>query len=873
MGLSRALRAALTCALLCGSLPAAAEAGVSGHGQGHAYGTGNTSGHGHGYGNGHGHAPTPAERAQALVQQMTLDEEISLVHGTGFITGNGYTGFTPAIARLGIPAFYLADGPNGVGNGARGVTAFPAAINNAASWDTSLLNQYGQVLGAEHAGKGNDVALAPTMNIVRVPGWGRAFETFSEDPELAGDVGAAEIRGIQSQGVIADAKHFAANNQETDRQTVNAVVPERALREIYTAQFAKAVQDGGVLSVMCAYNQVNGAYACENPHLLTDILKRDLGFGGFVVSDWFANHSTVAAANAGLDLEMPGGNTIFGLPSPFPERFGADLKAAVQNGQVPKARLDDMVRRILAARIAEGQLDRTTTGSHDAVVTTPEHQQFATQLSEQGTVLLKDARGALPIDSQRVHSLAVIGAAAQNAPIYTGGGSATVNPSGTVTPLAGITARAGQNVNVTYAPGTAGTAEPPLIATARLTPASGTGKGLTAQYFASSDLSGTPAITRVDPTVQVTGNPPGLSGIWSARWTGTFTPTVSGLQRFSFSGSGIARLYINGKLVLDSANQLSIVAVDLPAGQPAQIRVEYIAKPGFAGLFPPSLRLGWSPPNPAQWQQAIDAARTSDMAVVFVNDIRTEGADLPTLALPGDQDALIEAVAAANPNTVVVLDTGGPTLTPWRDQVAGLFEAWYPGQQNGDAIAALLFGDANPSGRLPVTFPASDAQGPLTSPSRFPGVNDVASYDEGLLVGYRWYDAIGQQPAYPFGYGLSYTSFAYDRLHVHPWRHGDLAVRVRVRNTGGRAGAEVVQLYVGFPASAGEPPRVLKAFQKVQLAPGQKANVTLTLGPRDLSVWSDTRNGWYTPGGRYTVMVGSSSRDIRGTASFWRRGW
>src|SRR4051812_29925918 len=330
MGWSRAVRAALVCALLCGSLPAAAVAGGPGHGQGHAYGPGNTSAHGHG--NGHGRAPSPAERAQALVAQMSLDEEISLVHGTGFITGNGYTGFTPAVPRLGIPPFYLADGPNGVGNGARGVTAFPAAINNAASWDTDLLDRYGQVLGAEHAGKGNDVALAPTINILRVPGWGRAFETFSEDPELAGDLAAAEIRGIQSQGVIADAKHFAANNQETDRQTVNAVVGERALREIYTAQFKKAVEDGGVRSVMCAYNRVNAAYACENPHLLTDILKRDLGFDGFVVSDWFANHSAVQAANAGLDLEMPGGNTIFGQPSPFPERFGAELKAAVQKG-------------------------------------------------------------------------------------------------------------------------------------------------------------------------------------------------------------------------------------------------------------------------------------------------------------------------------------------------------------------------------------------------------------------------------------------------------------------------------------------------------------------------------------------------------------
>src|SRR4051794_23524361 len=304
---SAVVRAGVALALVCGALPAANAVAQPGGG---------------------GDA---ASRARALVDRMTLDEKITQVHGTGFITGNGYTGFTPAIPRLGIPAFYLADGPNGVGNGATGVTAFPAAINNASTWDAALLRRYGKTLGREHRGKGNEVALAPTINILRVPGWGRSFETFSEDPELTGDLAAAEIRGIQGQGVIADAKHFAANNQETDRLTVDAKVPERALREIYTYQFAKAVRDGGVRSLMCAYNQVNGDYACQNRHLLTDILKRGWGFDGFVVSDWFANHSTVQSANAGLDLEMPGGNTIFGQPAPVPESFGAALKAAVQN--------------------------------------------------------------------------------------------------------------------------------------------------------------------------------------------------------------------------------------------------------------------------------------------------------------------------------------------------------------------------------------------------------------------------------------------------------------------------------------------------------------------------------------------------------------
>jgi beta-glucosidase len=797
---------------------------------------------------------------------MTLDEKISQVHGTGFITGNGYTGFTPAISRLGVPAFYLADGPNGVGNGATGVTAFPAAINNASTWDTRLLRRYGATLGAEHAGKGNDVALAPTMNILRVPGWGRAFETFSEDPELSGDIGAAEIRGIQAQGVIADAKHYAVNNQETERLSVNAVVGERALREIYTAQFEKAVKDAHVWSLMCAYNQVNGDYACQNRHLLTEILKGDWDFDGFVVSDWFANHSAVQSANAGLDLEMPGGNTIFGQPAPVPESFGAALKAAVQARQVPEARLNDMVRRILTARIAEGQLDRTSTGAHDAVVTNDEHQDFAEQLSEQGTVLLKNAGGALPIDDRDVGSVAVIGAAAQTQAIYTGGGSATVRPSGTVTPLEGIQARAGEDVDVTYTAGTAGAVEPPVLDTATLTPASGSGNGLSAEYFASPDLSGTPAITRVDPTVNVTTAPAGLPTVWSARWTGSFTPTVSGLQRISFSGNGIARVWVDGQLVINSANQLTIAAVDLQAGQPVSIRVEFVGRSPFPGFSPARIRLGWAPPDPAQWQAAIDAAKAADVAVVFVNDIRTEGADLSTLKLPGDQDNLIEAVAAVNPRTVVVLNTGGPTLTPWRDNVAAILEAWYPGQENGDAIASLLFGDVSPSAKLPATFPRSDDQGPLTSPERFPGVGDTVRYDEGLLVGYRYFDARGQQPAFPFGHGLSYTTFAYGSLRVlSAHQRGGVTAKVRVRNTGDREGAEVVQLYVGFPPSAGEPPRVLKAFRKVRLDPGQRATVTLSLDRRDLSVW---RGGWVSPAGRYRLMVGSSSRDIRATAAF-----
>ena len=807
------------------------------------------------------------QRAAALVAQMTLEEKVSQVHGTGFITGNGYTGFTPAVPRLGIPRFYLADGPNGVGNGAQGVTAFPAAISNASTWDSALLRRYGQVLGTEHLGKGNDVALAPTINILRVPGWGRSFETLSEDPVLTGELAAAEVQGLQSTGVIADVKHYAVNNQESDRDTVDARVDERTLREVYTRQFEQAITEGGALSAMCAYNRVNGAYACENEHLLTDVLKHDWRFQGFVVSDWFATHSTAPAANAGLDLEMPGGTgPLFPGGLDLPEYLGQRLEAAVEAGQVPVARLDDMVTRILTARIAVGELDRGDVESHDAVVTTDQHQAFARDLSAQGTVLLKNTGDVLPLRAG-TSSIAVVGAAAQDQAIYTGGGSASVVPSATTTPLDGIRARAGSDVTVTYAPGTSGTAPLPTVPGALLAPAQGGGTGLTAAYFASPDLTGDPVLTRVEPTAAVSAPPPGLSGTWSARLTGTFTPTVSGPQRFSLVSGGTVRLYVGGALVATNYSQfpgsgVGHAVVDLPAGTPADLRVEYVGNTGFG--LPGSFAVGYEAPDPTRLQTAVDAARAADVAVVVVNDVRSEGADLTSLALPGDQDALVDAVAAANPRTVVVLNTGGPTLMPWVDRVAGVVEAWYPGQENGAALARVLFGDVNPSGHLPVVFPRSDEQGPLGDPQRFPGVGGSARYEEGLLVGQRWFDATGEQPLFPLGHGLSYTDFAYSDLQVRRlYGDPDVEVTVAVTNTGDRAGAEVPQLYVGAPAASGEPPRVLKGFDRVELAPGQTRTVTFRLTRQDLSRWDTARGTWVRDAGRYTFLIGSSSRDVR----------
>src|SRR3954447_1976540 len=349
-------------------------------------------------------------RAQGLVKRMTLDEKIQLVHGTGFVRNAGYAGHVAGIARLGIPDLFLADGPNGVGNGATGVTAFPAAINASATWDTALEHRYGQALGQEQAGKGNNVALAPTINILRVPEWGRSFETFSEDPFLTAAMATAEITGVQSRGVIADAKHFAANNQETDRAFNDMAVSERALREIYLPGFEAAVRRAGVLSAMCAYNRVNGVYACQKKGLMSKILHGDFGFRGFVVSDWAATHSTTASANAGLDLEMP-----YGPMPDYPQFFGDRLKANVQAARVPTARLDDMVTRILTAIIAAGLLNHPPSGNQANVVTTAAHRRLARRLSEQGTVLLKNRGHVLPLRRREVSSLAVIGAAAQDA--------------------------------------------------------------------------------------------------------------------------------------------------------------------------------------------------------------------------------------------------------------------------------------------------------------------------------------------------------------------------------------------------------------------------------------------------------------------------
>jgi beta-glucosidase len=818
--------------------------------------------------------PDAQRQADSLVSQLTLDEKISLVHGDTFGPA-GFAGHVPGVPRLGIPDLYLSDGPNGVGNGNTGVTAFPVAEADAASFDTNLVRQYGAALGAEHIGKGHNVALSPTINIVRVPYWGRVAETFGEDPYLTSQMAVAEVKGLQSQHVIATTKHFAGNNQESYRlginpadNNVNEYISQRALNEIYFPGFKAAVQQGGTGAVMCAYNQVNGEYSCQNGDLLASALKAAWDFDGFVVSDWFdATKDTVKAANAGLDMEMP-----------LRTHFGDPLKQAIADGQVPLSRLNDMVRRILAAEVKVGLFDHPVANPPLANVSTPAHRQLASRIAEQGSVLLKNDRGALPF-GRSVHSVAVIGYDAGDHFQLTEGGSGAVVPSELVSPLQGITARAGSAVKVTYAQGTLGDVALPALPSSALAPSSGTGPGLTGTYYGNTDLSGTPVATQTDPVPAVNGAPsiPGLPSAWSVRWTGTLTAPTTGNYRLSVSGNGAFRVIIGGKVVAQSAYAdfatLAQGMADLTAGRPVPITVEYAA---IQAIGPAALSIGWQAPDPAMVAQAVQAARGSGVAVVFVNDVTGEGSDRSSLAIPGDQDQLIEAVAAANPRTVVVLNTGGAVLMPWLSKVAGVIESWYPGQQFGTAIAALLWGDADPSGRLPMTFPASDAQAhasvsfPGTIGSGPSAAQPTVTYTEGIDVGYRWYDAMGQTPLFPFGYGLSYTTFRYSGLQVAPAGRGAV-VRVRVTNTGQRAGADVVELYVGMPASTGEPPRQLKGFAKVDLAPGAAAVVSVTLGPSALSIWDGGGGGWVLRPGTYRAMIGDSASDIRATAAFQPR--
>jgi beta-glucosidase len=742
--------------------------------------------------------------------KMTLGDKISLVEGHG--TSNPYVFYTPAIPALCIPAVGLEDGPNGVGDGLTGVTQLPAGVALAASWDPSLARQYGSVIGAEEAGKGASANLGPTVNIDRDPRWGRSFESLSEDPYLNSALDVPEIDGIQRQGVEDQVKHYDAYNQETYRNTPadDVIVSNRALHEIYLPSFYSAVTSAKAASVMCAYSTVNGSSSCDSPYLETTVLRDQWDFPGFVMSDYAALHST-AGSSAGTDQEQPE-NTYFGTP----------LQDAVKSGAIPMSTLNTMISPVLTEMFRFGLFSHPRTGTPATVVTTAGHQALGTEVAEAGTTLLKDSGGALPLAASS--SLAVIGPSASASPTSGGGGSAYVVPSSTVTPLAGIQAA---DPAATYAQGLPTDTSLPAIPAADLSPA----------YPAA----GTP---------------------FGGSYTGTLTAPATGTYVLAITNPCLcytsAYLKLNGKELIDNPSTPPVhtysASVRLTAGTKYTVSISGDTS-----------QLLWATPADLApgIAAAVTAAKSASTAVVVVSDdTESEATDRPSLSLPSAQNELISAVAAANPHTVVVIDAGAPVAMPWLGKVAGVVDAWYPGQANGTALASVLFGATDPSGHLPVTFPTSLAQVPASSTAKFPGNGSAVLYSEGVDVGYRWYEAKDKTPLFPFGYGLSYTTFGFSHLRISRGTvtgTRDVRVTARVTNTGSRTGSDVAQLYVGDPASTGEPPRQIEGFDRVTLAPGRSAAVSFTLTPQQLSWWSDSANGWTESRGAYRVYVGDSS--------------
>jgi beta-glucosidase len=696
----------------------------------------------------------PVEKRVAdLLSRMTLEEKTTMLSGSAWMD-------SALIQRLGIPAIKMADGPMGVrawgGPSAQTntaqyaqkveSTAFPSGIAMASTWDTMLIEREGHAIGQEVKALGRDMILGPTVNINRVPLWGRNFEGYGEDPYLSGQLAVAYVHGVQAEGVIPSVKHFDANNEEFERHRIDAHIDERTLHEIYLPAFKAAIQQGGAWNVMSAYNKVNGIHCGESTDLLTGILRNEFGFKGFVVSDWASTYSTAPTVNAGMNVEMPGGPQMLAMTQT--ERFktggsGAGwlvtekVLAEVKAGNITEATINRNVSDILRVLFESGLFDHPHIATGE--VDTPDQRAVALQGATEGIVLLKNSGSLLPLDAAKIHSIAVIGPNA--AVVRAGGGSSMVRPKSAVAPLDAIRTRAGSSVQVNYALGV------------------------------------------------------GMEG--------------------------------------------EDVAHDTP-----EARAKDIA-------------------------QAVDAASRADVAIVVVgrySKLESEGHDVATMDLPAGQDDLIQAVEKANARTIVVLNTGDPvTMTKWIDSTTAVLDMWYGGEESGTALAKVLFGDANPSGKLPVTLPRRYEDSPAAA--NYPGTNLVVNYAEGIYVGYRYYDSKNVEPQFPFGYGLSYTTFAYSNLKVTPGKaSGNQPVQVsfNVRNTGSRAGAEVVQLYVHDGHSKiDRPSHELKGFSRVELKPGETRTVQLTLDRAALSYWNPGTKAWQADPGAFEVQIGASSRDIR----------
>jgi len=797
-------------------------------------------------------------RVNDLAARLTQEEKLHLLTGTGFTT--------QPIPRLGIPAMGMVDAGQGVRGGVTTTegpaTAFPSGVAMAASWDTDLVNRIGNAIGEEahNKGTGAQVLLGPAVNIQRSPLGGRNGEYFTEDPYLAARLAVAYIQGVQGTGVAACIKHFACNNEEVDRDTVDVQVSERALREIYLPAFEAAVKEGSVWSLMDSYNKVNGSYASANAYLLTDVLKKGWGFDGLVMSDWGAVHE-VPVAQAGNDLEMPGGQfeTI------------EKLKKALQYGRLSQEAVDESIRRILRTIIRVGLLDNPPQPNAD-MVNSKQHQELAKEAAEKGIVLLKNEGGLLPLDRKQIRSIAVIGRPATDLQVGAEG-SPAVTPFYKAQILDGIKKLAGDPIQVTYA---AGETTTPLPASAVTVPG-GDEHGFKAAYYHGMKMGGLPIVERVEKELQFDtehGPWPGLPGTnFSARWTANLKVPVAGKYTLFFTGDDGFRVKLDGRRIIerwnDGAATTLRASVDLEANKIYKLDIDYYQDAGAAVA-----KMDWSTPDNlhAPYAEAVAAAKAADVAVVCVSTSHTEGEgrDRPSMDLPNEQDQLIQSMAAANKHTVVVLNNGTPvTMKSWINDVPAVVETWFPGEEGGAALAAILFGDMNPSGKLPTTFAAERSDYPDVD--NFPGKNGHVNYIEGVYVGYRHFDKKLIEPLFPFGHGLSYTKFDYKNLKsTQPTLKpdGKAEISVDIMNSGQRAGEEVVQLYVrDLKPHVDKPVRELKGFARVVLQPGETKPVTFSVTPRDLAYFDVVAKQWKADAGDYEIEVGASSRDIRQKAN------
>jgi beta-glucosidase len=811
-------------------------------------------------------------RVDSLLALLSTDEKIALLGGVNFFD-------VPGNSKIGLPQLGTADSPFGVRADGPS-TVYPGGIGLAATWNTALAEQVGVEVGRDARARGKAYSLGPAVNIYRSPLNGRNFEYFGEDPWLASRVAVSYIRGLQGEGVSATIKHYLANNSEYLRNTADSRIDERALREIYLPAFEAAVKEAKTGAIMPAYNLVNGAYMTANRRLLVDLAKTEWGFQGVMMSDWGAVHSALGAANGGTDLEMPG-----------PAHFNPDsLLPLIKSGQVTQATIDDKVRRLLRNAVRFGWLDRPQLDP-----AAPRYNARGSDVALQGAresiVLLKNDGGVLPLDRTRARTIAVIGPDAHPA-VPLGGGSATVQPFHAVSFLEGIGNVAGASASVLHARGV-----PSLAAMASrtqfATAATGGQPGVTFETFNNAELSGAPAATNVehamsfgrpldiitllgsDEPVDVTA----MMGTKTApgmRWTGWYTPKVAGSQDFfvqqgGFGGSG-ARLFVDGKKVIDTWDQASAIVgqatVDLDP-TPHKVVLELHTSPG--GFGGPFVRAGVAPRGAWVDPNAVKIAAGADVAVVAVGfdpATESEGWDR-TFGLPPGQDELVRQVAAANKNTVVVLTSGGAVdMSRWIDQVPTVIETWFPGQEGGTALGEILFGLTNPSGHLPATFERALQDNP-TFNSYYPNAGTLqVPYSEGVFVGYRGYDKNGTKPLFPFGYGLSYTTFSYANLSVAPDAESAVpqprwTVSFDVTNNGQRAGAGVAQVYVSDGhAKVARPAKELKAFSKVTLQPGETRRVTVPLDLRSLAYYDVAGKQWKADAGAFTVRVGGSSVDL-----------